>query len=71
MAIDTRDKRASVQAYLFGMIRPTPDGVINASDRAMTGWLYYGLTYSPPAPPSLGNSNLNPWIAGLNRLMNR
>jgi hypothetical protein len=72
MAIDTRNKRASVQAYLFGMMRPLPDGTIDASDRATLGWEYSGLTYTPPGPPpGGGESGKNPWIAGIAKMMNR
>lgn len=57
MAINTRNKRASVQAYTFGLQRPQPDGVIDAADRATSGWHYAGLTYAPPAPPSGGGDD--------------
>lgn len=70
MAIDTRNKRASVQAYYIGSMRPTPDAVIDAADRATLGWIYSGLSYAPPAPPVLSTS-VNPWIAGTGRMMNR
>ena len=46
MAIDTKAKRASVQAYTLGLMRPPPDGAIGAADRATVGWFYAGLTYS-------------------------
>jgi hypothetical protein len=42
MAIDTENKRRSVQAYTFGLIRPVPDGTIDANDRATAAWLYSG-----------------------------
>lgn len=46
MAIDSRLKRASVQAYTLGLVRPAPDGTVSAADRAVAGWHYAGLTYS-------------------------
>lgn len=57
MAIDTSDKRASVQAYTFGLVRPTPDATIDAADRATSGWHYAGLTYAPPTPPPTGSDD--------------
>ena len=47
MAIDTENKRRSVQAYNLGAMLPVADGVIDANDRAMLTWLYAGL-FSPP-----------------------
>lgn len=54
MAIDTENKRRSVQAYTFGLLRPVADGVIDAGDRALLTWFYSGITYpaTPPTPPS-------------------
>jgi len=46
MAVDTKAKRASVQAYTFGLMRPPPDGTVGASDRPVIAWLYSGLTYA-------------------------
>jgi len=48
MAIDTENKRRSVQSYWIGAARPVPDGTIAASDRAASGWHYSGLTYDSP-----------------------
>ena len=45
MAIDTENKRRSVQGYNIG-IMPVPDGAITAPDRATKAWLYAGLTYA-------------------------
>ena len=53
MAIDTKAKRASVQAYTLGLMRPPPDGTINAADRATVGWFYAGLSYSGAFIPSV------------------
>jgi hypothetical protein len=44
MAIDTENKRRSVQGYSIG-IMPVPDGTIGAGDRANLAWLYAGITY--------------------------
>ena len=52
--IDTENKRRSVQAYLFGLMRPRADGAIGAADRATCTWYYSGITYAPPTPPSGG-----------------
>lgn len=46
MAIDTKAKRASVQAYTFGLMRPPPDGTVGTSDRPTVAWFYAGLTYA-------------------------
>ena len=43
MAINTKSKRASVQAYNLGMSNPPPDGTISEGDRAHRVWLYSGL----------------------------
>ena len=45
MAIDTKAKRASVQAYTFGLMRPPPDGTVDAPDRATVAWFYAGISY--------------------------
>lgn len=56
MAINTRNRRASVQAYTVGLARPLADGTIDASDRATSGWHYAGLAYSGAiTPPSVGD----------------
>lgn len=57
MAINTRNRRASVQAYTLGLARPLADGTIDASDRATSGWHYAGLTYAPPTPPPTGGDD--------------
>jgi hypothetical protein len=54
MAIDTEDKRRSVQAYTMGLMRPVADGTVDAADRATCAWFYTGLTYSEPPPPAEG-----------------
>ena len=46
MAIDTKAKRASVQAYTLGLMRPPPDGTVGLGDRATLAWLYAGLSYA-------------------------
>ncbi len=46
MAIDTKARRASVQAYTLGLMRPPPDGSIGTSDRPVIAWFYAGLTYA-------------------------
>lgn len=48
MAIDTKAKRASVQAYTVGLMRPPPDGTISEGDRACVAWYYLGLDYDFP-----------------------
>ncbi len=48
MAIDTENKRRSVQAYTFGLMRPLADGTVDQSDRATVTWFYSGLTYAGP-----------------------
>lgn len=46
MAIDTENKRRSVQAYLLGLVRPLADGTVGDADRATVGWFYAGITYA-------------------------
>ena len=53
MAVDTKAKRASVQAYTLSPSLPPPDGAIDAEDRAAVGWTYAGLTFSAPAASTL------------------
>lgn len=48
MAIDTAAKRASVQAYATGNMRPPPDGSVSEGDRATVAWLYNGMNYDTP-----------------------
>ena len=50
MAIDTENKRRSVQAYTIGAMRPRPDAAVDAGDRATVAWMYSGL-FSGGAPP--------------------
>lgn len=50
MAIDTENKRRSVQAYWLGLARPVPDGTVDAADRATSAWFYSGITYANPSP---------------------
>ena len=45
MAISTPVRRASVQAYTLGLLRPVPDGTVGEGDRAMVTWLYHGIDY--------------------------
>ncbi len=52
MAIDTKAKRASVQAMTLGLMRPPPDGAVTAPDRATVAWFYAGLTYGAPFVPT-------------------
>lgn len=50
MAVDTKAKRASVQAYTIYGMRPPPDGTVGAGDRATVAGFYAGITYANPAP---------------------
>lgn len=70
MAIDTRNKRSSVQAYYLGMMRPLADATINAGDRATLGWIYAGLAYSGVAPPA-STRHTTGRIVQVGRLMGR
>lgn len=54
MAIDSRDKRASASALIYGMPRfagpaPTPDGTISAADRMHITGFYRGIAAAAPA----------------------
>lgn len=69
MAIDSRNKRSSVQAYLLGLVRPLADGAVGAADRATVAWLYAGLTYSAPAEAVSGS--VNPMLVTSSRMMRR
>lgn len=46
MAVDTRDKRASVLlvALAFARIWPNPDGAITGTDRQHTSFCYRGIS---------------------------
>ena len=59
MAVDTAAKRASVQAYTFGLMRPPPDGTVDVGDRATVTWLYSGLSYGPPIAVYFGLTKLS------------
>lgn len=48
MAIDTQNKRRSVQGMHLGQVRPLADGTISEPDRAAVVWLYYGIDYESP-----------------------
>ena len=63
MAIDTPSRRASVQAYTYGLMRPVPDGTVSEGDRATVTWLYNGLDYNSPTPGTPGG-HLVPPIPG-------
>ncbi len=49
MAIDTAQKRRSVQASWPTCMLPVADGTISAPDRAQAAWFYAGQTYGAPA----------------------
>lgn len=53
MALDTANKRRSVQGYTLTPIAPIPDGSIDAFDRAQMAWLYSGIESAPPAPVAI------------------
>jgi hypothetical protein len=50
MAVDTENKRRSIQAYTLGLLRPVADATISVGDRAMLTWLY--ASEFSPEPPS-------------------
>lgn len=54
MAVDTKAKRASVQAYTFGLMRPPPTGTIGEAARATITWLFSGLDYQAPVAAVAG-----------------
>jgi len=60
MAIDTAAKRASVQAYTFGLMRPPPTGTIGEAARATVTYLYAGLDYDSPVIVP----DIDPWLVG-------
>jgi hypothetical protein len=49
MAIDTENKRRSVQGYTIGGIMPVPDGTVGTTDRPSLAWLYAGISYAAVA----------------------
>lgn len=49
MAIDTAAKRASVQAYTVGLMRPPPSGTVGVGARATVAYFYSGLAYAAGA----------------------
>ena len=63
MAIDTKAKRASVQAYTMGLMRPPPTGTVGEGARATVAWLYAGLDYyDPTANPFFGYLFSRLWL---------
>lgn len=50
MAIDSRDKRASVIGHGLASLTvwPNPDGTLNAADRLHMAWLYRGIAATTP-----------------------
>ena len=64
MAIDTRSRRSSVQAYAMCYTMPPPDGTIGAVDRAHKAGFYSGLTYGTPATPLIRTGGWH-WPLGL------
>ena len=52
MAINTENKRRSVQGYGGVFMPPRPDGTINTPDREHVAWLYAGITASDPTTAS-------------------
>lgn len=70
MAIDTQNKRRSVQAYTFALMRPVNDGAFNVTDRPTVAWLYSGLTY-PLSPPVGANFPQSGFISNMGRMMFR
>ncbi len=61
MAIDSQNKRRSVQAYWLGA-GPVPDGTIGDSDRAHSNGFYAGITYGTPV--------IVTWKPWLHKLLN-
>lgn len=51
MAIDTQNKRRSVQGYTAVVVYPVADGAITKPDREHAAWLYAGIPADGPAPP--------------------
>ena len=60
MAIDTRDKRASVAGHTlpFLVTAPTPDGTIGDRDRQHVGSTYRGLALEGSPPAGSGGKSL-------------
>lgn len=50
MAIDTRDKRASVVSFSrpSGLVMPNPDGGLDQGDRQQTAFTYRGIAAAAP-----------------------
>jgi hypothetical protein len=72
MAIDTRDKRSSA-LYVTSPWRsqwPTPDGILDTGDRQEIAFMYSGIS-SGPAPPSIDEVHIFPFIANVGTLMKR
>lgn len=49
MAVDTKTKRASVQAYTVYGSLPVPDSTVAEGDRAHVQGLFSGMDYETPA----------------------
>ena len=51
MAIDTANKRRSVNGYALAPVLPIADATIDTNDREMVAWLYSGIAASAPIVP--------------------
>ena len=53
MAIDSRDKRASVLGLVLGLgrVQPLADGALGAADRLHLAGLYRGIAAATPTTP--------------------
>lgn len=48
MAVDTQNKRRSVQAYGGNIVYPVADGTVDTADREHSAWLYSGIAAGAP-----------------------
>ena len=69
MAVDTAAKRASVQSYTLGLMRPPPDGTVGTQDRPTLAWFYAGMVYA--AAVLVVSRVLAPFICNVGTMMRR
>ncbi len=62
MAINTKARRASVQAMTLGLMRPPPTGVVDSPARAAVAWLYGGISYLTDRREIHGFSDFINWF---------
>ncbi len=71
MALDSKEKRASVPGIGRPWYRTKLPGAVDAPWRAASGNVYAGLTYAAAVAPTFDVIRNNPMIASVGKLMGR